>query len=154
MGDNRRQRRTAGPATSRPRRRGHSGKPRTPQKALTNTSSSASPGLFRREGEYWTLSYAGLTVRLQDALGIHCLAYLLARPHQRVAVIDLLPAGSGNGTADAERARSTVSKRIKRTIAKISQHHPSLGYHLSTTIRTGCECVYQADPEKPPTWIL
>ena len=34
--------------------------------------------VFHREGEYWTLAYAGRTVRLRDAKGLHYIARLLA----------------------------------------------------------------------------
>jgi hypothetical protein len=44
------------------------------------------PQVFRREGEYWTIVYAGTTVRLRDAIGLQYLAYLVAHPHQRLLV--------------------------------------------------------------------
>jgi predicted ATPase len=45
--------------------------------------------LFRREGEYWTVSYDGLVVRLRDAKGLHYLAQLLAHPGREFHAIDL-----------------------------------------------------------------
>ncbi len=109
--------------------------------------------VFRREGDYWTITYAGTTVRLRDAIGVHYLAQLLARPTHPVAVEDLLAAVKGdNGVADTERARSAVSKRIHDTMRRIQQHHPALGHHLRAGIRTGAHCVYLPDPARPATW--
>src|SRR5206468_9035038 len=36
--------------------------------------------VFRREGDYWTLSWHTHVVRLKDAKGLHYIAYLLAHP--------------------------------------------------------------------------
>jgi tetratricopeptide (TPR) repeat protein len=52
----------------------------------------------------------------------------------------------------AERARITVTKRIKRAIDKISEAHPALGRHLSRSVRTGVFCVYQPDGDDPVRW--
>jgi predicted ATPase len=46
--------------------------------------------LFRREGEYWTITYAGATVRLKDAVGLRYLAALLHRPGQELHCLDLV----------------------------------------------------------------
>jgi len=50
---------------------------------------------FRREGEFWTITYRGATFRLKDAKGLHYLAYLLARPGKRIHVLDLIEAVEG-----------------------------------------------------------
>jgi tetratricopeptide (TPR) repeat protein len=42
-----------------------------------------------------------------------------------------------------DRARSTVSKRIRFAIRKIEKSSPALGDHLSKAIRTGYDCIYQ-----------
>jgi pimeloyl-ACP methyl ester carboxylesterase len=46
--------------------------------------------LFRREGEYWTVAFAGKIVRLRDAKGLGYLARLLRHPHREFHVLDLL----------------------------------------------------------------
>jgi tetratricopeptide (TPR) repeat protein len=56
--------------------------------------------------------------------------------------------------ADAERARSTVTKAIKAAVQKIRQHHPALGHHLATHLKTGVFCQYQCAPGQPTSWIL
>jgi len=123
--------------------------------AVSAAGGADAPGagqVFRREGEYWTIVYAGTTVRLRDAIGLHYVAYLLAHPCQRVAVADLAAAVKGGSAADGERARSAVSKRIRNAVRRIQAHHPSLGCHLAAGIRTGAQCVYVPDPERGSTW--
>lgn len=72
--------------------------------AVSHTSASragpAGDGVFQQEGEYWTIAYAGTTVRLKDAKGFRYLAQLLARPLLEVHVADL-PLIVGHLTRDA-----------------------------------------------------
>jgi len=49
-----------------------------------------------------------------------------------------------------ERARKTVSTRIRRTIAAVGHVHPELGRHLERSIDTGAWCAYR--PAEPVTW--
>jgi tetratricopeptide (TPR) repeat protein len=58
------------------------------------------------------------------------------------------------GASPAERARQSVTKAIKAAIAKIARESPSLGRHLSTTIRTGNFCRYDPDPRVPISWTM
>jgi hypothetical protein len=113
--------------------------------------------LFQKEGEYWTIAYGGVTLRLRDAKGLHCLAWLLGRPGERVPAAALLLDADGRChglAASAEQSRVTVTKRIKAALMKIQEHHPSLGHHLATCIKTGHFCAYTPDPERPVTWVL
>jgi hypothetical protein len=50
----------------------------------------------------------------------------------------------------AERARKTVSTRIRRAIAHVARAHPELGRHLDRSIDTGAWCSYQ--PPEPVSW--
>jgi hypothetical protein len=54
--------------------------------------------------------------------------------------------------SQVERARCTVTWRIKSAIRKVASAHPALGRHLGNAVRTGTTCVYQ--PEKPVDWLL
>ena len=45
--------------------------------------------VFRLDGEIWTLSYAGRTVRLRDSKGLRDLAVLVSRPDERTHVSEL-----------------------------------------------------------------
>jgi hypothetical protein len=49
-----------------------------------------------------------------------------------------------------ERARSTVTWRIRSAIRKVGAAHPALGKHLENSIRTGTYCCYA--PEREMRW--
>ena len=51
---------------------------------------------FRREGDYWTVSFEGHTVRVRDLKGMRYLARLLADPGREYHVLDLVAAETGN----------------------------------------------------------
>jgi AAA ATPase domain len=75
------------------------------------TAPAPAGNLFRQEGEYWTVCYQGVMVRLKDAKGLHHLACLLAHPGQEFHVIDLeaalgraAPAPPRQRTGDGELA--------------------------------------------------
>jgi hypothetical protein len=51
-----------------------------------------------------------------------------------------------------ERARVSVTRAIKGALARIHDHHPSLGSHLLRTVRTGTFCAYTPDPRRPVAW--
>jgi hypothetical protein len=200
---------------------------------------SPAPNSFRREGEYWTVHFAGVTCRLKDARGFHYLAHLLRHPHQEFHALALAGAqvppdsegsdsgavhdsrfrreqSEGSGDAGdlldpqarlaykrrrqelqealeearrfndlgqigrlnteldflthelsravglggrarkaasiAERARVNVTKAMKIALQRINQHHPALGQHLATAIKTGAYCAYTPDPRLPISW--
>jgi DNA-binding response OmpR family regulator len=50
---------------------------------------SATGGKFQREGEYWSVEYAGTVSRLRDGKGMRVLARLLADPGRPQAALDL-----------------------------------------------------------------
>ncbi len=52
----------------------------------------------------------------------------------------------------SERARAGVTRAVRQAIARIAEHHPELGEHLSHTIRTGTYCAYLPDPRAPAGW--
>lgn len=143
----------------------------TPLPPTRRTSSAADlQSAFRREGEYWTIAYADATCRLRDSAGLRHLSYLLARPGERVAAIELVegaalsapggaeaPPSIGQRTADPlahERARVRVTHAIRHTLRRIAAHHPELNEHLRATIKTGTMCGYLPDPRKPVCWEL
>jgi tetratricopeptide (TPR) repeat protein len=172
---------------------------------------------FHRTGDSWEIDFARRAVRLSHTRGLSDLAFLLARPHQAVSVIELSAdnpnlASGGRGApalderarreirarlhelddmvAEAEanndleraaaardarqelaeavtrdlglggrsrqvddpveRARKTVSTRIRRTIATVGRAHPELGRHLERSIDTGSWCAYR--PAEPVDW--
>ena len=58
--------------------------------------------MFRREGDYWSVSFEGRTVQVRDLKGIRYLARLLADPGREFHVLALVAAESGR-FAGAER---------------------------------------------------
>ena len=77
---------------------------------------------------------------------------------EREALVEQLSAAYGLGgrarpQGDAgERARSTVTARIRDAIKRIDAVHPELARHLRNAVRTGHYCSYQ--PETPVSWRL
>jgi hypothetical protein len=41
---------------------------------------------------------------------------------------------------------------MKIALQRINQHHPALGQHLATAIKTGAYCAYTPDPRLPISW--
>jgi tetratricopeptide (TPR) repeat protein len=195
-------------------------------------------GLFRKEGEYWTIAYEGGKCRLKDVMGLRYLAQLLLCPGREFIASDLVaaahgvhntPSGAGgarrgNGIAPSaspgdageildenakvayrrrledlrqeleearafndvgrangiqaeiefltrelaralglggrnrragsplERARQSVTRRVKSAIRKITENNQDLGRHLATTVKTGTFCSYMPDPRIPVSW--
>ena len=109
---------------------------------LTVTDAADTPvtaGVFRREGEYWTIIYEAVVVRLRDSKGLGYLAQLLARPGDRIPAADLT-AGGPRRRQSAEQARFAVTKALKTVVARLRACHPALASHLSATVRSGRAC--------------
>ena len=60
-------------------------------------ASSAPEAVFRREGDYWTVSWQGNVVHLKHAKGLGYIAHLLAHPGRDVLASDLAAAGAARG---------------------------------------------------------
>jgi hypothetical protein len=80
-----------------------------------------------------------------------------ARTERDVLLRELAVAAGAGGQArllgdQAERARKTVTARIRDVIGRIEQVHPALGAHLRASVTTGTRCAYS--PETPVTWQL
>jgi hypothetical protein len=116
--------------------------------------------VFRREGDYWTITYDAAVVRLKDAKGLRYLEPLLRQPGRSFHVAELLCVVAGpdggrpavdDGTAESvERARKAVTNRIRQTLARVASVHQALGLHLRNAVHTGTRCVYT--PERPTRW--
>lgn len=187
---------------------------------LTSAEPEASPARerpgFRRDGDVWTVAFAGEVVRLSDVKGFADLSLLLGRPYQDVHCLELAGRPPDAGEADValdergrrevqtriraledeideaegrcdvaratrareeldqlvdslaaalglagrprrvgsqvERARTTVTWRIRSAIRKVAAVHPAAGRHLENAVRTGTSCVYQ--PETALDWQL
>jgi hypothetical protein len=75
---------------------------------------------------------------------------------ERDALVDQLTSAVGLGGrarrsgSAAERARTTVTARIRDAIRRIERVHPELGRHLDRSVRTGTFCAYH--PDSATTW--
>ena len=191
--------------------------------ARNDPSPADGRNVFRRDGDTWTLTFAGRSVPLRDAKGLRDLAVLLAAPGREVAATELV-AGVADAAAaglaalgadpvlddqaraayrtrlaqldeelaeadahhdiersarlaaerDAliaelahaaglggrsrrlgdvtERARTTVTARIRDAIGRIERVHPELGRHLRASIVTGARCSYR--PAETVRWSI
>ena len=95
--------------------------------ALASPAPPSPPGrnVFRRDGEVWTLDYAGTTVRLPDAKGLHDIARLLANPGAEIPAADLVgPAARLEATLGADttldaQAQAAYRQRLAELAAEI-----------------------------------
>lgn len=61
--------------------------------------------------------------------------------------------GRSRRTPDhVERARKTVTRRIRDAMSRIDRAHPGLGRHLNASLHTGVFCSYQ--PERAVPWTV
>jgi predicted ATPase/class 3 adenylate cyclase len=122
--------------------------PIRPQSQLDPFAGDPSAAVFRREGEYWTIGFQRVVIRLRDTKGLQHLRKILAAPGQQFHVLDL----AAEANSPAERARANVSKSLRSSLRRIERSHPVLGAHLATTVKTGYLCSYQPDPRVPVKW--
>jgi pimeloyl-ACP methyl ester carboxylesterase len=77
---------------------------------------------------------------------------------ERDALVDELTRAYGLGGTirrspdHVERARKTVSRRIRDTISRMDRAHPMLGRHLHASVHTGVFCSYR--PERDIAWTV
>jgi hypothetical protein len=75
------------------------------ERAIGTTDSNE----FRREGDYWSIAFAGRTVRLRDMKGLQHLSRLLADPGREFHAVDLATLGRGSVKTIPPRAESRLS---------------------------------------------
>jgi tetratricopeptide (TPR) repeat protein len=61
------------------------------------------PAVFRRDGEFWTISYEGKGVRVKDAKGLQYIARLLRHPGAELHVADLAAGGEAGSSPEPAR---------------------------------------------------
>src|SRR5260370_5294618 len=84
-------------------------------------------GVFRKEGEYWTVAYGEISFRLKDSKGLGYLAHLLRHPGAEFYVLDL--AGGIAGQRDDDEAGQSEQglPRGDEELEKAGIHIGSLG---------------------------
>ena len=109
--------------------------------------------VFRRDGDFWTITYAGHTARCRHAKGLAYLALLLRRPGEWIDAADIRARASGRAkVVTGEQARISVTKAVRASLGRLAQAHPDVGHHLEATVRTGRRCAYIPDPQHPVRW--
>jgi hypothetical protein len=111
----------------------------------------------RREGDYWTIIYEKKVLRMKDSNGVRHLAYLLLHPHESIGAVEIERntgriAERGSDPVSRERARVNVTRSLSIVLQRITEHHPALGRHLKSTVRTGMFCTYTPDPRVRTVW--
>ena len=82
-----------------------------PMESQDGRTASSESGTFRKEGAYWTLSYAGTTIRLRNAKGLQYLSCLLRDPGQEFHVFDLVTLVDPPPVSDAAQQGPPVRQR-------------------------------------------
>lgn len=86
--------------------------------------------VFRREGEFWTIVYAGRVLRLRDSRGLRHIAQLLGRPGEDLHVFDLSGATVQNGALPRPRvgdalvdpqARAAYRRRLQELRGELDE---------------------------------
>ena len=74
---------------------------------------------FVREGEFWTIAYAGTTMRLRDVKGLRYIATLLAAPGLDVHVLELVADGRDRGALDGDELHALDSQAKEEYRARL-----------------------------------
>jgi len=119
-------------------------------------------GVFRRDGDFFTVILEGRTIQLRDTRGLRYVAALLHRPQTEVASEALRRAALENtgqvtrrprrDERSHERAHRTVTRAIGTTLKHLRTIDPDLAAYLKATIRRGYFCRYVPDPRDPIEW--
>ncbi len=95
---------------------------------------------------------------IDTATGLGQDARAAAWDRERDALLAELRSAAGLGGRtrrlgdEAERARKTVTARIRDTLRKLDEQHPALAAHLRASVTTGSSCRYAPDGKVP--WRL
>jgi hypothetical protein len=87
-------------------------------------------GIFRREGDYWTIGYQGKTARIKDTKGLRDIASLLSSPGKETHVADLIAAEEP--VADGQVA--AYSAMTARQLAEAGLHSARGGANGETRL--------------------
>jgi predicted ATPase len=121
-------------------------------------AAGADPVLDDRARTEYRARLARLAHRIEEADDLGHSERAEALRAEREALVHELAAAAGFGRRarrlgdPAERARKTVSARLRDSLAKIERVHPLLGAHLRSAVRMGTACSYA--PAEPIPWRL
>src|SRR5207247_6968016 len=118
----------------------------------------ADPVLDERARAEYRARLAELEDELAQADAHHDIGRSARLAAERDALIDELARATGLGGRRrrlgdaAERARTTVTARIRDAMARVERVHPELGRHLRASIVTGARCSYR--PAETVRWSI
>ena len=75
------------------------------------SSSSPAENIFRKDGDFWTVTHGGRTFRLRNLKGLEYIAYLLAHPGVRIHACDLVAIVEGRALDDAAASSARAGSR-------------------------------------------
>jgi tetratricopeptide (TPR) repeat protein len=84
-------------------------------------------GVFRKEGEYWTVGYSGRSLRLKDSKGLGYIAHLLRHPTVEFHVLDLAGGIAGRGDDDEAGQSAQGLPRGDKDLEQAGIHIGNLG---------------------------
>src|ERR1700722_9151483 len=87
----------------------------------------AGNGVFRREGEFWTIAYRGKPFRLKDSKGLGYIAHLLRHPGVEFHVLDLVGGIATDREQDETYQRERGLPRSNQDLEKAGLHVTGLG---------------------------
>src|ERR1700736_5371983 len=90
-------------------------------------SRSLENGIFRKEGEFWTVGYGGKSFRLRDTKGLGYLAHLFRHPGAEFHVLDLAGGIAGQRDDDEAGRSEQGLPRGDEALEKAGIHIGSLG---------------------------
>jgi eukaryotic-like serine/threonine-protein kinase len=88
---------------------------------------TARRGLFRKEGEFWTVGYDGRRFRLKDSKGLGYLAHLLRHPSAEFHVLDLVGGFASQRDQDETNQEAHGLSRGDGDLERAGIHVASLG---------------------------
>lgn len=111
--------------------------------------------MVRGKAEY-RRRLAELKEELEEAAARNDLGRASVAREEIEVLTEQLRAAIGHGgrsrrvSSDVERVRVAVTRRLRAAITQIGRHHPVLGEHLESNVRTGYFCAYA--PSTPVAW--
>ena len=103
-----------------------------PLPAAPAAEGATSWSVCRREGEYWSIAFAGEAFRLKDVKGLHYLAHLLRHPGREFHVLDLAAAGQ---QAQPDGPPMSLARHDNLHQARLSDTGPVLDEQAKTAYR-------------------
>ena len=121
---------------------------------------SGLPVLDEQAREAYRRRLADVDDDIEDAVRMNDIGRAELAARDREYLIAELSSATGLGSRSrtvggtSERARSSVTRSLRYSLDRLSEHHPTLAVHLSQSVHTGTYCVYTPDPTARLTWDL